>query len=126
MPSQPRIDIPGLLHHVRVRGIECGLLFRSDGDREDFLDRLRAVCEEDAAFVYAWCLTLIRQKLDRCLPGRGPGRGGAGRDTPSAGLTTRCRAGKARRARELAGSPPRPVPRRPCKEHTSDGLRLTE
>ncbi len=40
MPRQPRLDIPGLLHHVMARGIEGGVFFRCNDDRHGFLKRL--------------------------------------------------------------------------------------
>ena len=56
MPRTARIDAPGLLHHVRVRGIETRKIFVDDGDRLGFLNRLEVVCADGAATVYAWCL----------------------------------------------------------------------
>jgi len=56
MPRQARLDAPGTLHHVMARGIEGTNIFRTDGDRSDFLDRLAAQCEADALKVYAWAL----------------------------------------------------------------------
>jgi REP element-mobilizing transposase RayT len=56
MPSGPRLDAPGILHHVMVRGIGRAAIFISDADREDFLSRLDAACADGAAAVYAWCL----------------------------------------------------------------------
>ena len=56
MPRGPRIDAPGLLHHVRARGVEKRKVFLTDEDREDFLLRLSRVGEEHGAIVYAWCL----------------------------------------------------------------------
>ena len=44
MPGTARIDSPGILHHVRVRDIERGNIFLNDGDRSDFLDRLKTAC----------------------------------------------------------------------------------
>jgi len=35
-----RLDAPGVLHHIMIRGIERRKIFRNDKDREDFLDRL--------------------------------------------------------------------------------------
>ena len=46
MPRGPRIDAPGILHHVMARGIERREVVRSDGDREELLDRLGAICAE--------------------------------------------------------------------------------
>jgi REP-associated tyrosine transposase len=56
MPRGPRIDAPGLLHHVRARGVDRRRIFLSDGDLEDFLNRLNRVCEEHGAKVHGWCL----------------------------------------------------------------------
>jgi putative transposase len=56
MPRQPRLDAPGTLHHVIGRGIEGSKIFRTRGDREDFLDRLGKLCEAKALSVYAWAL----------------------------------------------------------------------
>jgi putative transposase len=56
MPRGPRLDAPGILHHVMVRGIERTAIFVDDRDREDFLSRLEKVCADGAAVVYAWGL----------------------------------------------------------------------
>jgi putative transposase len=56
MPRQARLDAPGTLHHVMARGIEGTTIFRTDKDRDDFLDRLAAQCDTDAQKVYAWAL----------------------------------------------------------------------
>jgi putative transposase len=56
MPRGPRIDGPGILHHVMARGIERREIFRSDGDREELLSRLGTICEDTGTVVYAWCL----------------------------------------------------------------------
>jgi hypothetical protein len=45
MPRGPRLDAPGVLHHVMARGIEKTLLFRTAEDRTDFLRRLAAQVE---------------------------------------------------------------------------------
>jgi predicted TIM-barrel fold metal-dependent hydrolase len=56
MPRGPRLDAPGVLHHVMARGIERQLLFRNDADRDDFVRRLAALAETEAWSVYAWAL----------------------------------------------------------------------
>ena len=56
MPRGPRLDAPGTLHHVMVRGIERAVIFRDDADRGDFLARLAALAEGGAVIVYAWAL----------------------------------------------------------------------
>jgi REP element-mobilizing transposase RayT len=47
MPRGHRVDVLGGLYHVIGRGVERRAIFRSDGDREDFLRRLATVVEED-------------------------------------------------------------------------------
>ncbi len=56
MPRQPRLDIPGLLQHVIVRGIERRNIFRNNDDRQDFVDRLSALLVETKTDCYAWAL----------------------------------------------------------------------
>ena len=40
MPRRARIDSPGALHHIVIRGIERKAIFKDDTDREDFIERL--------------------------------------------------------------------------------------
>jgi REP element-mobilizing transposase RayT len=56
MPRGPRLDAPGVLHHVMVRGIERRAIFQDDADRRDFVARLAAVTAPGAWEVYAWAL----------------------------------------------------------------------
>jgi len=56
MPRQPRLDAPGTLHHVMVRGLERRVIFRDDRDRADFVARLAALAVQGALSVYAWVL----------------------------------------------------------------------
>ncbi|MHC4457580.1 MAG: hypothetical protein ACYS0I_10910 [Planctomycetota bacterium] len=43
MPRKARIDAPGALHHIIVRGIERRKIFKDDTDRINLLDRLAKV-----------------------------------------------------------------------------------
>jgi len=52
----PRLDAPGVFHHVMARGIERQWLFRDDQDRDDFVSRLAALAQEEAVSVSAWVL----------------------------------------------------------------------
>jgi putative transposase len=56
MPRQSRIDAPGALHHVMIRGIERREIFQDDKDRESFLDRLGGILLESSTPCYAWSL----------------------------------------------------------------------
>ena len=49
MPRLAGLDAPGILQHVMGRDIERKEIFINDTDRSDFIDRLAALVEEDAA-----------------------------------------------------------------------------
>ena len=40
MPRQPRLDVPGALHHIMVRDNNKTNIFNDDQDRNKFLQRL--------------------------------------------------------------------------------------
>ncbi len=56
MPRQARIDIPGLLQHVIVRGVAQAEIFTDDQDRADFVSRLGSLLGETKTLCYAWAL----------------------------------------------------------------------
>jgi len=56
MPRKARIDAPGALHHIIVRGIERRKIFNDDQDRNDFLSRLGDILEQTQTACYAWAL----------------------------------------------------------------------
>jgi len=56
MPRQARIDAPGALQHIIIRGIERRNIFKDNIDRESFLDRLGAVLSDTATSCYGWSL----------------------------------------------------------------------
>jgi putative transposase len=56
MPRQARLDAPGTLHHVIVRGLERGAIVRDDTDRDAFVARLGDVAQATGTAVYAWAL----------------------------------------------------------------------
>ena len=56
MPRAARIDAPGALHHIIVRGIEKRKIFNYDIDRINFLDRLGKVLSETETKCFAWAL----------------------------------------------------------------------
>jgi len=56
MPRKARIDAPGALHHIIVRGIERRKIFYDDRDRNNFLERLGGVLTESGTPCFAWTL----------------------------------------------------------------------
>lgn len=56
MPRQARIDIPGLLQHVIVRGVARADIFIDDQDRENFVQRLSLLLPETKTDCFAWTL----------------------------------------------------------------------
>ena len=56
MPRLARLDAPGVLHHIIVRGIERRAIFRDDCDRDGFLERLDRLISETKTGCYAWVL----------------------------------------------------------------------
>jgi len=56
MPRKSRIDAPGALHHIIVRGIEHRKIFDDDTDRINFLDRIGGIITETATSCYSWAL----------------------------------------------------------------------
>ena len=56
MPRLARLDAPGILHHVIIRGIERQDIFRNNQDRDDFIERLSIILPETKTSCYAWVL----------------------------------------------------------------------
>jgi len=56
MPRGPRLDAPGALHHVMVRGLERQAIFRTEEDRRDFVDRLAKLCDRTGLAILGWAL----------------------------------------------------------------------
>ena len=67
MPRIARLDTPGLLHHIMIRGIERRRIFSDDKDRENFIERLSILLPWDmsvqlsAVFCLSHCgLNLVK------------------------------------------------------------------
>ena len=56
MPRFARLDSPGVLQHVIVRGNEKRRIFLDNQDRKQFLDRLSQLLEDTETLCYAWAL----------------------------------------------------------------------
>ena len=56
MPRKARLDVPGTLHHVMVRGIEGRNIFQDEEDRKAFVNRMGNLVEETGTRILAWTL----------------------------------------------------------------------
>ena len=56
MPRSARLDAPGALHQIMIRGIERRKIFKDDDDREDFLGRLEKLLPITKTSCFAWAL----------------------------------------------------------------------
>ncbi|MCD6297479.1 MAG: transposase [Deltaproteobacteria bacterium] len=56
MPRQARLDSPGTLHHVIMRGIEKKNIVDDKYDRANMVSRLGKLAEETKTSIYAWAL----------------------------------------------------------------------
>ena len=56
MPRKARIDAPGALHHIIIRGIERRRIFSGDQDRDNFIERLGDIITETKTSCFGWTL----------------------------------------------------------------------
>ena len=56
MPRKARLDSPGTLHHVIIRGIERRKIVNDKTDRQDFVSRLGQIALDTETSVFAWSL----------------------------------------------------------------------
>lgn len=56
MPRGPRLDAPGTLHHVMVRGIEGSIIVKDESDRRQFVSRMQDVSGKTGTLLFAWAL----------------------------------------------------------------------
>lgn len=63
MPRKARLDTPGTLHHVIIRGMEKGQIVTDRKDREYFISHLAKVALATKTAVYAWSLLVNHAHL---------------------------------------------------------------
>ena len=56
MTRKARLDAPGTLHHVMVRGIERRRIVNDVADRQNFVKRLGELSVATNTSIYAWAL----------------------------------------------------------------------
>ena len=52
MPRLARLDAPGVLHHIIIRGIERRKIFIDDQDKDNLTDRLSIILPETKTSCY--------------------------------------------------------------------------
>ena len=54
MPRKARIDAPGALQHIIIRGIERKAIFKDSQDYQNFIERLGTILTDTSTPCYAW------------------------------------------------------------------------
>ena len=54
MPRKTRLDAPGTLNRVIIRGIERRPIVNDDKDRENFVSRMARLTDETNTGIFAW------------------------------------------------------------------------
>jgi len=54
MPRKARIDAPGALQHIIIRGIERKPIFHDAQDYQNFIERLKNILTDTSTPCYAW------------------------------------------------------------------------
>jgi len=56
LPRQARLDAPGTLHHVIIRGIEKRRIVDDNEDQANFISRMGEIAKDTGTTIYAWAL----------------------------------------------------------------------
>ena len=56
MPRQARLDAPGTLHHIMIRGIDGLQIFQDPADRQDLIFRIQGLVKTTGNRDLAWVL----------------------------------------------------------------------
>ena len=54
MPRLTRLDTPGVVNHIIIRGIERRKIFKDNKDKDSFLDRLDTLLPETKTACYVY------------------------------------------------------------------------
>ncbi|NQE45396.1 hypothetical protein C5S31_05165 [ANME-1 cluster archaeon GoMg2] len=65
MPRQARLDAPGSLHHILIRGIERKEIVKDDHDRQNFVYRLVTIALETGTLIYVWTYAISYNRRHR-------------------------------------------------------------
>jgi hypothetical protein len=53
MPRKSRIDAPGALHHIMVRGIERRKIVKDNKDKDNFVERFGDIIKDTSTSCFA-------------------------------------------------------------------------
>jgi len=67
MPRKDRVDAPGALHHIIIRGIERKPIFKDKIDYGNFIDRLGKVLVDTGTACFAWALSLTPSAVSKSV-----------------------------------------------------------
>ena len=67
MPRKDRVDAPGALHHIIIRGIERKPIFKDKFDYGNFIDRLGKVLVDTGTACFAWALSLTPSAVSKSV-----------------------------------------------------------
>jgi len=66
MPRKARVDAPGALHHIIVRGIERKPIFKDKIEYGNFIDRLGKVLVDTDTACFVWTFPRVIRSLIFC------------------------------------------------------------
>ena len=67
MPQKARVDTPGALHHIIIRGIERKPIFKDKIDYGNFIDRLSKILVDTGTACFAWALSLTPSAVSKSV-----------------------------------------------------------
>jgi len=67
MPRKARVDAPGALHHIIIRGIERKPIFKDKIDYGNFIDRLSKILVDTGTSCFARALSLTPSAVSKSV-----------------------------------------------------------
>ena len=67
MPRKARVDAPGALHHIIIRGIERKPIFKDKIDYGKFIDRLSKILVVTGTACFVWALSLTPSAVSKSV-----------------------------------------------------------
>jgi hypothetical protein len=67
MPRSARLDAPGTLHHVILRGIEKRAIVDDDNDRQNFVTRMGEINDIELSLYFSVAKVIALSRFPFCL-----------------------------------------------------------